>query len=108
LGRIEAVNRRIENGISEIKAIVQRTMTTSRDSGDRVILELTHILFVFRIHYAEAANMVNRMEKAQITAKWSSIGIDDWIKAGRWWLLKVRVFKLKYYGLALLSSDPGE
>lgn len=83
-------------------------MTTGRDSGDRVILDLTRIVFVFQIQYAEAANMGNRMEKAQITAKWSQIGIDDWIKAGRWWLLKVWMFKLKYHGLALLSSDPGE
>jgi hypothetical protein len=31
------------------------------------------------------------MAKAEVNGRsWSSIGIDDWIQAGKWWLMKVR------------------
>ena len=29
------------------------------------------------------------MKSAEISGPWAAIGIDQWIQAGRWWLLKV-------------------
>jgi hypothetical protein len=29
------------------------------------------------------------MKNAEILQPWNTIGADRWIKAGRWWLLKV-------------------
>jgi hypothetical protein len=29
------------------------------------------------------------MENAEVHQSWTEIGIDDWIGAGRWWLMKV-------------------
>jgi len=31
------------------------------------------------------------MQAAKSSQRWTVIGIEDWIKAGRWWLLKVGI-----------------
>lgn len=37
------------------------------------------------------------MKTAEIgQRKWSSIGVDEWIQAGRWWLMKVGVQRVKF------------
>lgn len=37
------------------------------------------------------------MKTAEIgQRKWSSIGVDEWIQAGRWWLMKVGVPRVEF------------
>lgn len=32
------------------------------------------------------------MKEAEVgQRKWSAIGVDEWIQAGRWWLMKVSI-----------------
>ena len=30
------------------------------------------------------------MKAAEVSQRWTAIGITEWLKAGRWWLFKVR------------------
>jgi hypothetical protein len=30
------------------------------------------------------------MKSAEVSQRWTAIGIEDWIRAGRWWILRVR------------------
>lgn len=82
------MNQRIENAVLEIR---NRVNTGS---------------FAFPIVVSLTPNAVGNMERisfgqkcfqaAEIWQRWTAIGIEDWIKAGRWWVLRVSILHLDY------------
>lgn len=82
LERLESSHVRLERKLTEIGKYVQKigqgstetpTISTNENEGF-------------------GTPLLNRalMKNAEIgQRRWSSIGVDEWIQAGRWWLLKV-------------------
>lgn len=69
---------RLERRFSEIENFVQKASgsPTTPSIGNRA----------FQSPLLSAEFMINaEIEKR----RWSTIGVDEWIQAGRWWLLKV-------------------
>jgi len=84
LERLENSTNKIERRLSDIKSFIRKaedhgTMTTtprvsSSITGDEIFdLKLSKTL----------------MKSAEVSGRWAAIGIDQWIQAGRWWLLRV-------------------
>lgn len=85
LQRIEATNLRLQRRFSEIEAFIKKlgdVDETPRLSAISVLVETPKISLM----QLNAALMKNA-EVGQ--RKWSSIGVDEWIQAGRWWMMKV-------------------
>lgn len=45
------------------------------------------------------------MRNAEMFQPWTTIGVDVWIEAGRWWLLRVSVFEPHVYHPLSLCQD---
>ncbi|KAH0607884.1 uncharacterized protein H6S33_001936 [Morchella sextelata] len=77
LQRIETITSKVEKGVNDIKDMIRTPAvgapTLSAIQGDRL----------FSISLSETL-----MKSAEIGRKWSAIGVDEWIQAGSWWLLK--------------------
>lgn len=83
LQRIESSNIRLERTFSQIKAFIQKD-EGENPSGDPRVSSISG--GAFKSPLMSAALMKN----AEIGNRgWSSIGVDEWIQAGCWWLLKV-------------------
>jgi hypothetical protein len=93
LARIESTTKVVEANIIEIKDYIQVSvaqqsekftkvpvLSAKVDSGDAICLAIIN------------AGLMKHAENFQ---PWSSIGIDRWIHAGWWWLLKVSPLSLR-------------
>lgn len=67
LERLKSPNNRLERKLGEIEALVNSVGGEVKTGNDQEGLS--------------AAEIGNR--------KWSAIGVDEWIQAGKWWLMKV-------------------
>ncbi|KAF8247938.1 hypothetical protein K440DRAFT_284300 [Wilcoxina mikolae CBS 423.85] len=85
LQRLETTTTKIETRVNEIKDYLRRSETGSlllpSVSGHPGLGDDE----VFKETFSAAIK-----KKAQISQPWASIGLREWIEAGRWWLLKVR------------------
>lgn len=83
LQRLEATTQSIDAGVQEIKTFLKRAQ-----AGD-LLLPVASALAdadsMARIDFSRRC-----MEAAETAQRWTAISIEDWIKAGRWWLLNVR------------------
>jgi hypothetical protein len=80
LERIESSTRVLENDIGEIKGYI-RASSKNEDNHSST----TPLISLVDDELLSATLMKN----AEIWQPWNAIGADRWIKAGRWWLLKV-------------------
>lgn len=77
LQRIESSAMRLERRFSQIGEFIKKAEGSPAVSG---------VSGAFKTPLLSAELMKN----AEIGhRRWSSIGVDEWIQAGRWWLLKV-------------------
>lgn len=77
LQRIESSTMRLERRFSQIGEFIQKVEGTPIISG---------VNRAFKTPLLSAELMKN----AEVgRRRWSAIGVDEWIQAGRWWLLKV-------------------
>lgn len=80
LQRMETITSKVEKGVNDIKDMIRSpavgapTISTIQD--DRL----------FSVSLSQTL-----MKNAEIGRKWSAIGVDEWIQAGSWWLLKVTI-----------------
>lgn len=82
LQRLESSHVRLERKMSQIGEYVQKIGQGS--PGNPSVSAIAHQGF--------GTPLLNKklMENAEIgQRRWASIGVDEWIQAGRWWLLKV-------------------
>jgi hypothetical protein len=82
LQRLEETTKTIDAGVREIKTFLQRAEMRARS---------VPVLSALGTEDSEA--MINFSQRCMVAAEasqpWTAISIEDWIKAGRWWLLKV-------------------
>jgi len=74
----------LETDITEIKSYIQASSQNSKNQSSvspsvSVVDNVT-----FRASFSAAL-----MKNAEVLQPWGTIGADQWIQAGRWWLLKV-------------------
>lgn len=91
LQRVESISLKVDGGVSEIKRMI-------RDHGRPVIRDPQALVIsvieddrVFAITLSATF-----MKNAEVGRGWSAIGLDEWIAAGTWWLLKVSFIVGKY------------
>jgi len=82
LQRLEDTTKTIDTGVREIKTILQQTEMRARS-----------VPVLSALGTGDSEAMINFSQRCMVAAEasrpWTDIGIEDWIKAGRWWLLKV-------------------
>lgn len=85
LQRIESSNVRLERRFSQIETFIQKADSQpTSESEDPTISCISDQAFKSPVL---SAALMNNAEIGR--RRWPSIGIDEWIQAGRWWLLKV-------------------
>lgn len=85
LQRIESSNQRLERRFSRIDELVQK-FESQRSP------ETPSISAVKDKALKKPLLSAKLMENAEVgKRRWSAIGVDEWIQAGRWWLLKVKL-----------------
>lgn len=122
LQRIEATNVRLERRFSEIGDLIQNLVTSVNQGGSgsgsgsgggggggnatgtssghptlTVVDAKTSKILILQLNAA----LMKNAEVGQ--RKWSSIGVDEWIQAGRWWLMKVCIHRLGFPNVTLIS-----
>lgn len=91
LQRTEATNVKLERMFTEIRDLIEKlsnsSQTGSGTSSEQPTLSAldtkTSKIAILQLNAA----LMKTAEVGQ--RKWSSIGVDEWIQAGRWWLMKV-------------------
>ena len=76
-------NKKLERRFSQIETLIERggaSASTDPPPVSTVTGELSNI------NQLSHALMKQAEEGGR---KWSAIGVDDWIEAGKWWLMKV-------------------
>ena len=76
-------NQKLERELGEIKVLIERG-----GSGSSIDPPLVSgVTGGLRDMSLLSAGLMNQAEQGG--RKWSAIGVDDWIEAGKWWLMKV-------------------
>lgn len=79
LRSVETTTRRIEDAVTGIKdKLTSGPLALPVASGPSTLDKFTLLSFSEQCFKA-----------AEITQRWTAIGIEEWIKAGRWWIMKV-------------------
>jgi hypothetical protein len=82
LQRLEETTKTIDVGVREIKTFLQR-----------LEMRAWSVPLLSALGTEESEAMINFSQRcmlaAEVSQSWTSISIEDWIKAGWWWLLKV-------------------
>jgi hypothetical protein len=83
LQRLESSNKKLERRFSQIEVLIGEVgKNTSADYPEiSAIPNTTSKLSLLSAGLMGAAEDGRR--------KWSAIGVDEWIEAGKWWLIKV-------------------
>ena len=87
LQQLQLANQKLERRFSQIEILIERGGGGSRDgaSTDPPLISAV-------TKGVSNMNLLNDglMKRAEEGGrKWSAIGVDDWIEAGKWWLMKV-------------------
>ena len=82
LQQLQMANQRLERELNEIKILVGRCGGASVDPP--LVSAVTGGLRDMSLLSAELMKQAEQGGR-----KWSAIGVDDWIEAGKWWLMKV-------------------
>lgn len=83
---------KLERRFNEIGGLIEKLGTGSGTSSEQPTLSTidakTSKILILQFNAA----LMKMAEVGQ--RKWSSIGVDEWIQAGRWWLMKVCVSRV--------------
>ena len=83
LRQLQSASQKLERELSEIKSLIEQgeggastgpSLISGAAGGSRRMSLLS-------------AELMEQAEEGE--RKWSAIGLDDWIEAGKWWLMKV-------------------
>ena len=67
-------------------AEIKRLLAKSQESDQ----SLAPSLSLYDDNLSKASLSAALMQSAEITQPWTSIGVDQWVEAGRWWLFRSR------------------
>ena len=84
LKRIESSTRALETDVMEIKGYIQASSKTHDKQFSSLPLVSVVDDEIFKISLSAVL-----MKNAEVLQPWNTIGADQWIQAGRWWLMKV-------------------
>ncbi|KAF8459290.1 hypothetical protein BDZ91DRAFT_700866 [Kalaharituber pfeilii] len=87
LQRIENTTKAIDDGIHQLKGFIQQGRKGSLSPNPPVVSVPCNVDDFDSVAFSEQC-----MLAAEASQPWTAISIADWIKAGRWWLLRVRNF----------------
>jgi hypothetical protein len=84
LNRIESSTKALEIDVIEIKTYIRASSgnLNSQASGPPSVSVVDDEMFKISLSAILMGN-------AEVLQPWNTIGVDQWIQAGRWWLLKV-------------------
>ena len=82
LQQLQLANQKLERRFSQIESLIERGGAGL--SSDPPLISTIWGLSNMRLLSVE---LMNHAEEGG--RKWSAIGVDDWIEAGKWWLMKV-------------------
>ncbi|KAI9866174.1 MAG: hypothetical protein M1813_001735 [Trichoglossum hirsutum] len=82
LKRIESSTKALETDVAEVKSYIRASGNPSIQSSGPPLVSIVDNE-VFKISLSDTL-----MKNAEVLQPWSTIGADQWIQAGRWWLLK--------------------
>ncbi|KAF8453062.1 hypothetical protein BDZ91DRAFT_686858, partial [Kalaharituber pfeilii] len=101
LERIERSTKAIDAGVQELKVFLQSAQAGSLSPNPPLVSAQpgSGVANFDKLAFGEQC-----MRSAEILQPWTTIGIEDWIKAGRWWLLKVSDFLLCAQEFLLIDS----
>ena len=74
----------LETDITEIKSYIQASSQTSKNQFSVP----PSVSMVDNVTFRDSLGPA-LMKNAEVLQPWATIGADQWIQAGRWWLLKV-------------------
>lgn len=80
LQRIISSNAALQNDVKEIKSYIARNTS---------LIAQTSSLFGVKDEVFKASLSAALMKNAEALGPWSTIGINEWIETGRWWLIRV-------------------
>ncbi|KAF8245176.1 hypothetical protein K440DRAFT_604272 [Wilcoxina mikolae CBS 423.85] len=83
LQRLQCTAQKIESEVSEIKVFLQRSETGNLSLPVVSNTVGPHDDTSFKLLLTQIL-----MERAELSQKWSEIGIHDWIRVGNWWYMK--------------------
>lgn len=87
LQRIEKNTKALDDGLQEVKEFLQIAQSATLSPVKAPVLSATCAIDKStKIAFSERC-----MRAAEISQRWIAIGIEDWIKAGKWWLLMARM-----------------
>lgn len=72
---------KVDKGVNEIKAMIQ----SPQPSGSKAPM----VSAIGNDRLFAVSLTLELIKNAEVRRGWSAIGVDDWIQAGRWWLMKV-------------------
>jgi hypothetical protein len=76
--------RALETDVAEIKGFIQASERTQGNQPFAPPLVSVVEDEIFKISLSTTL-----MKNAEVFQPWSTIGVDQWIQAGKWWLMKV-------------------
>ena len=74
----------LETDITEIKSYIQ---ASSQNSKNQFSVPPS-VSMVDNVTFRDSLGAA-LMKNAEVLQPWATIGVDQWIQAGRWWLFKV-------------------
>ena len=83
LQQLQMANKKLERELGEIKVLIERGGSSSSIDPPLV----SGVTGGLRDMSLLSAELMKQAEQGG--RKWSAIGVDDWIEAGKWWLMKV-------------------
>lgn len=92
---IENPTKAIQDGLQQLNMFLQGAQTAGSLNLDVPPIRTVST----RVDLFPEAFSTQCMKGAEVSQRWLAIGVIDWIKAGRWWLLKARS------GLQTLGKD---
>lgn len=85
---------KLERRFSEIGDLIQKLGTGTGASSEQPTLSIAHAKTSKILILQFNAALMRNAEVGQ--RRWSSIGVDEWIQAGRWWLMKVGLQRVEF------------
>ncbi|KAL4994953.1 ankyrin repeat-containing domain protein [Aspergillus recurvatus] len=86
LKRFESTTQALETDIREIKARMRAISGPETEHSSAAPLASIVTDEAFKLSFSETLMM-----HAEALQPWSTIGLDRWVRAGRWWLLKAQM-----------------
>jgi hypothetical protein len=102
LNRIVSSTEALQSDIIEIKGYIRKSSSTKAMESSKPPVVSVEGDELFKVSLSATL-----MENAEVLQPWGSIRVDQWVQAGRWWLLKVRSGSTHKLNSTILTYSKG-